>query len=131
MRRDRAAVGLCCALLVLFTAAPVTARQVCQPIDAAFAGSVTVGLGSASRPLNELTGAPLGATERTYQFTSNGVTFLFQSLSTQPLSFGTGGISSWSFGPGQGLSLTVNPPVAGLGVRSFEIDGCPGATYAG
>ncbi len=127
--------SLAAALIALCTALPSHAREVCEPApDPAFAGSVSVDLTAAGRPLNELTGAPLAAGELTYQFTAGGVTFLFESLSGVPLDIAAGaGIVSRDFGPlaGMGFAVTVNPPVSAIGFRGYEFDGCPGAIYSG
>ncbi|MGH0037373.1 MAG: hypothetical protein ACQGVK_20290 [Myxococcota bacterium] len=112
---------------------PAHAREVCDPVgDPAFTGSAAVSLGAPARPANALTGAPLAVGDLAYEFTADGVTFRFESLSGEALdTTGGDGIFSWGFGLGEGVSLTVNPPVSAIGLRGYELDGCPGATYAG
>jgi uncharacterized repeat protein (TIGR01451 family) len=121
-------------LLCATVALQARAREVCDPAsDPAFAGSVAVDLTAAGRPLNELTGAPLSTTDRSYQFSANGVTFLFESLSSQSLApAGVDGIISFATGGTDlGVAITVSPPVSAIGLRGYELDGCPGATYSG
>ncbi len=127
--RAAALIGLVGATLAL----SASAREVCDPLpDPAFTGSESVDLTGPARPDNDLTGAPLGPAEMSYQFTAHGVTFRFDSLSGEPLdTTGGDGIFSWGFGGGQGVALTVNPPVAAMGLSGYELDGCPGATYSG
>ena len=119
--------------LVLLYAPGAQAREVCDPvIDAAFAGSVSVPLAGAGRPSNDLTGAALSAADASYEFTVNGVSFRFDSLSAQALDpTGGDGLLSFGFGTGNGVALTVSPPVPALGLWGYEGDGCPGATYTG
>ena len=130
MCRARAAVVFGCALLVASAALPARSREVCDPADASFAGAVAIDLGAAGRPLNELTGLPLGPGEQIYQFTAAGVTFRFQSLSTRALEGGSG-LLSFGSGDGRGIALAASPPVSAIGVRGFELDGCPAALFVG
>jgi uncharacterized repeat protein (TIGR01451 family) len=128
MRAFQSRLLPCCALAVALVA-PVHATEVCDPLDAAFTGNVAVDLG-AGRPDNALTGAPLGTGDLAYEFTSNGVTFHFESRSGVALATADG-LQSWAFSGGAGIALTVSPAVSALGLRAYELDGCPGATYAG
>jgi hypothetical protein len=77
------------------------------------------------------TTVPAGATS--FQFTSNGVTFLFQSLD---------GVSSLSAANGvpviprfqtgfRGVQVTITPPVAAIGFFGTELDGFPQGTFTG
>lgn len=111
-------------LLFVPTSVPqATAREVFDPDDPAFEDGVSVPLPPA--------GMPPGATE--YPFESNGVSFSFQSTSSQTLdAFGPGGILVWSFeNPDEGVVVTVSPPVRAIGFVGQELDGCPGGTFVG
>lgn len=93
------------------------ARPVLSSADSAFAGSVAVPL-----PPPGFSGSLLNS----FQFQSNGVTFLFQCPSGCPVlggSLATGGL--------QGLVVTVNPPVPALGFLGTAMDGSPGGTFIG
>lgn len=125
--------GILTTCLFLLCVLPAQAREVCDPApDPAFAGAASVDLTGPARPDNALTGAPLSATDRTYEFTSNGVTFRFETLSVQALdTTGGDGIFSWDLGQGRGVALAVTPTVSAIGLRGYELDGCPGSTYSG
>ncbi len=118
------------------TTAPMGAEVACAIDEPPFDGAdfVTIDLRSANRPLNALTNGPLSPSDLTYQFERNGVTFLFQSNSGQPLdalAFSSDGLMSSGFGGAAGISLIINPPVAAIGFSGVGLDGCLGATFVG
>jgi uncharacterized repeat protein (TIGR01451 family) len=99
-----------------------SARQVFDPADPDFAGAVSV----------VLPPVPLGPLDKVMEFTSNGVTFRFESLSSQPLKPSRGdGIASWSFSANQGVAVTISPPIQAIAFIGSGIDGCPGGIFVG
>jgi uncharacterized repeat protein (TIGR01451 family) len=121
------AIGLAAVVLILLNPA-LEARQIFNPSDPAFAAAVTV-------PLPPPPPAPpLGATDFFYEFTSQGVTFRFESLSSVALSGGAStatAILVWSSGAGGGVALSINPPVEAIAFVGSQLDGCPGADFVG
>jgi uncharacterized repeat protein (TIGR01451 family) len=107
---------------LLLASLRASARQVFDPADPGFAGAVSV----------LLPPVPLGPLDKIMEFTSNGVTFRFESLSSQPLKPSRGdGIASWSFGSNQGVAVTISPPVQAIAFVGTGIDGCPGGIFVG
>jgi hypothetical protein len=109
--------------LIALEADPLRARGVLDVNDPAFVGSVVVTLPGVT--------VPAGATS--FQFTSNGVTFQFESLD---------GVSSLSASNGVpviprfqtgflGVRLTMTPPVAAIGFFGTAFDGLPQGTFTG
>ena len=111
-------IGLLLALGVSFLVpVSVNARAIFDRTDPAFNGSVTIPLPPPGFS---------GSSGTSFQFQSNGVTFLFQCPSGCPLI--RGGIGS---GGSQGLLVTINPPVPAIGFLGEEVDGSPGGTFVG
>jgi uncharacterized repeat protein (TIGR01451 family) len=114
--------------LLVLGATALEARQIFDPSDPAFAAAVTLALPPPPpAPL-------LGANDFIYEFTSQGVTFRFESLSNQPLSGGSASSSAIlviSGGFGGGVALSINPPVEAIGFVGIQFDGCPGADFVG
>ncbi len=109
--------------LIALQADPLRARGVFDVNDSAFAGSVVVTLPGVT--------VPTGATS--FQFTSNGVTFLFESLDgVSSLSASTGVPVIPRFQTGfRGVQLTITPPVAAIGFFGTEFDSLPQGTFTG
>ncbi len=119
------AIGLVAALLFL-QGPDLDARQIFDPSDPAFATAVTIPLPPPA--------FPLGPNDFTYEFTSNGVTFRFESLSTVSLSGGATSATAmivFSSGSGGGVALSMSPPVSAIGFVGRQLDGCPGADFVG
>ncbi len=120
------AIGLAVVLIFLRDSA-LEARQIFNPSDPAFASAVTV-------PLPPPPGPPPGPNAFVYEFTSDGVTFRFESLSTRTL---TGGATAptailvFSSGSEGGVALSINPPVEAIAFVGMQLDGCPGADFVG
>jgi uncharacterized repeat protein (TIGR01451 family) len=115
------AIGL--AALLSLQAPDLDARQIFDPSDPAFAAGVTIALPPPPPA------PPLGANDFTYEFTTHGVTFRFESLSDRPL--GGSAIVVFSGGFGGGVALSVSPPVEAIGFVGIQFDGCPGADFVG
>ena len=107
-------------ILVLSSA---NARDIFDPADPAFNGSVTVSLPP----------TPIPAGASSFQFTSNGVTFLFESLEGDTLGGAAGnGIAVVpSFPSFLGVTVTINPPVPAIGFTWVELDGPASGTFTG
>lgn len=122
-RRCRAACLVVAAGLVAIEADSLRARGVLDVNDPAFAGSVVVALPGVA--------VPAGATS--FQFTSNGVTFLFESLDGVTSLSATNGVPVVPrFQTGfLGVRLTMTPPVAAIGFFGTEFDSLPQGTFVG
>ena len=121
--RCRAACLVMATMLIALEADSLRAWGVLDVNDPAFSGSVVVTLPGVT--------VPAGATS--FQFTSNGVTFRFESLD---------GVSSLSASNGvpvvprfqtgfRGVQLTITPPVAAIGFFGTEFDSLPQGTFVG
>ncbi|HEX7035856.1 MAG TPA: DUF11 domain-containing protein [Pseudomonadales bacterium] len=111
---------------LMLTAPHAAARGIHDPADAAFAGAVHVPMPPAGLPADALE----------YEFVVAGVTFRLESTSGQPLLAapftGQTGIYVETFSDsGQGVVLTVSPPVTAIGFLGSNFDGCPGAEFVG
>jgi uncharacterized repeat protein (TIGR01451 family) len=117
-------VGLLGALIFLHGQG-LDARQIFDPSDPAFASAVTIALPPPGS---------LGLNDFALEFTSNGVTFRFESLSNMALSGGGASASAivvFSGGFGGGVALSISPPVEAIGFVGIQFDGCPGADFVG
>jgi hypothetical protein len=101
----------------------VNARGILDPNDPAFARSVVVTLPG--------TTVPAGATS--FQFTTNGLTFRFESLDGVSSLSGAGGVPVVPrFQTGfRGVQLTISPPVGAIGFFGTAFDGSPQGTFTG
>ena len=122
-RRCRGACLVVATGLIPFDADSLGARGVLDVNDPAFAGRVVVTLPVAV--------VPAGATS--FQFTSNGVTFLFESLDGVSSLSATNGVPVVPrFQTGfRGVRLTITPPVAAIGFFRTEFDSLPQGTFVG
>jgi uncharacterized repeat protein (TIGR01451 family) len=107
------------------TVQSVQARAIFDSADSAFNGSVT----------EQFPPPGLGPSDTSFQFQSNGVSFLFESLGGNPLDaagLGSPGIGVFPAFPNfMGVSITINPPILAIGFAWEELDGCATGAFAG
>lgn len=95
------------------------ARHVFSPTDPAFTGIVTV----------QLPPTPIPSGAASFQFVSNGVTFLFEKLDGGFLTGVTAIGVVPTFPSFLGVRVTITPAVTALGFSWQEFDGCASATF--